>query len=119
MFIKEKNSDLVSLRLQSLENLFEAVHAGLTHPVQRVGSLDLAEVGRSVAARGIEDICLAEHILDHEILPLESNAFFILAHDSYTTFLQLPLEYALAFVNPAEQICQHLSGWINLKIVFT
>lgn len=71
MYIKENN--LVSLRLKPLENLFEAVQARLAHPIQRVGPLDLAEVGRSIAARGIEDICLAVHILDHEVLPLESN----------------------------------------------
>lgn len=71
---KEHDSDLVSLRLKSLENLFEAVQARLTHPIQRVGSLDLAEVGSPIAARGIKDICLAVHILDHEVLPLESNA---------------------------------------------
>lgn len=63
----------MSLRLEPLENLFETIQARLTHPIQRVGPLDLAEVGRSVAARGVEDICLAVHILDHEVLPLESN----------------------------------------------
>lgn len=71
---KEHDSDLMSLCLEPLENLFEAVQARLTHPVQRVGSLDLAEVGRTVAARGIKDVCLAVHILDHEVLPLESSA---------------------------------------------
>lgn len=77
MCIKENNSDLVSLRLEPLENLFEAIQARLTHPIQRVGSLDLAEVGRPIAACGIQDICLAVHILDHEVLPLESSACFI------------------------------------------
>lgn len=77
MHIKENNSHLVSLRLEPLENLFEAIQARLTHPIQRVGSLDLPEVGRSIAARGTEDICLAVHILDHEVLPLEGSATFI------------------------------------------
>lgn len=63
----------MSLRLEPLENLFETIQARLTHPIQRVGPLDLAEVGRSVATRGVEDIRLAVHILDHEVLPLESN----------------------------------------------
>lgn len=89
----------MSLCLEPLENVLEAVQARLTHTVQRVGSLDLAEVGRSIAARGIEDICLAVHILDHEVLPLETNVNLI---SEQTTFLQLPLERALAFVNPAE-----------------
>ena len=91
----------MSLRLEPLQNVLEAVEARLTHPVQRVGSLHLAEVGRSIAARGVEDVCFAVHVLDHEVLPLERKSL------------------ALAFVNPAEQICQHLSGRVNLKMVFT
>lgn len=63
----------MSLRLELLENLFETVQAGLTHPIQRVGALDLAEVGRTVAAGGVEDVCLTEHILDHEVHPLDST----------------------------------------------
>lgn len=66
----------MSLRLEPLENLSEAVQARLAHPIQRVGPLDLTEVGRSIAACGVEDVCLAVHILDHEVLPLESNATF-------------------------------------------
>ena len=66
----------MSLRLEPLENLFEAAQARLTHPIQRIGSLDLAEVGRPIAARGIQDICLAVHILDHEVLPLERKCMF-------------------------------------------
>lgn len=73
MYIKENNRDLVSLRLEPLEDLFKTVQARLTHPVQRVGPLDLAEVGCSVAPRGVEDIGLAVHILHHEVLPLESS----------------------------------------------
>lgn len=67
----------MSLCLEHLENLFKAIQAGLTHPIQRVGSHNLAEVGRSIAAGGIQDICLAVHILDHEVLSLESNAKII------------------------------------------
>ena len=63
----------MSLHLEPLEDLLEAVQARLTHPVQRVGSLDLAEVGRPIAARGVQDICLGVHVLDHEVLPLESK----------------------------------------------
>lgn len=71
-----EDNNLVSLRLEPLKNLFEAVQARLTHPIQRVGPLDLAKVGRAVAARGIEDICLAVHILHHEVLPLEKQCNF-------------------------------------------
>lgn len=67
----------MSLRLEPLKNLFEAVQARLTHPIKRVGALDLAEVGRSIAACGVEDICFAVHILDHEVLTLKGNAHFI------------------------------------------
>lgn len=70
----EHDGDLVSLCLEPLEDLFEAVQAWLTHPIQWVGSLDLAEVWRTVAACGIKNVCFAVHILDHEVLPLESNA---------------------------------------------
>lgn len=67
----------MSLRLEPLEDLFEAVQARLAHPKQRVGPLDLAEVGRSVAARGVQDVCLAVDILHHEVLPLQSNTTVI------------------------------------------
>ncbi len=58
----------MSLRLEPLKNLFEAVQARLTHPIQRVGAFNLAEVWRSKAASCVQDICLAVHILDHEVL---------------------------------------------------
>lgn len=71
--MKECVTDLVSLRLEPLENLFETIQARLTHSIQRIGPLDLAEVGRSAAPGGVENISLAVHILDHEVLPLESE----------------------------------------------
>lgn len=61
----------MSLRLQLLEEQLEAVEAGLAHPEQRVGAADLAEVWSPVAAAGAEDVDLAEHILDHEVLALK------------------------------------------------
>lgn len=61
----------MSLRLQLLEEQLEAVEAGLAHPEQRVGAADLAEVWSPVAAAGAEDIDLAKHILDHEVLALQ------------------------------------------------
>lgn len=70
--MKECVTDLVSLRLEPLENLFETVQARLTHPVQGIGPLGLAEVGRSAAPGSVENISFAVHILDHEVLPLES-----------------------------------------------
>lgn len=75
VWIKEHSNYLMPLCLKPLENLFETIQAWLTHSIQRVGPLDLAEVGRSKAPNGIEDICLAVHILDHEVLPLESNVY--------------------------------------------
>ena len=63
-------SHLVALCVQPLEDLFEAVRAGLAHPVEGVGSFHPAEVGGPVAARGVEDVRLAGHILHHEVLPL-------------------------------------------------
>lgn len=60
----------MSLRLQLLEEQLEAVEAGLSHPEQRVGATHLTEVRRPVAAAGGEDVDLAEHILDHEVLTL-------------------------------------------------
>lgn len=81
---KERKVDLVSQCLQPLKNAFEAIQAGLTHPIQRVGSPDLAEVGRSTAARGVEDVCLAVHILHHEELPLESNLAVFTEQDIQT-----------------------------------
>lgn len=66
-------ANLVSLCLEPLEDLFEAVQAGLAHPVQGIRALGLAEVGRSAAAGGVEHVCFAVHILDHEVLPLESE----------------------------------------------
>ena len=72
-----KENNLLSLCLESLEDLFEAIQAGLTHPIQRVRSLHLAEVGHSIAAFGVEDICLTVHILNHEVLPLETHATLI------------------------------------------
>lgn len=64
-------TDLVSLSLEALENLFEAIQARLPHSVQRIGTLDLTEVGRSAAPGGVENVGFAVHILDHEVLPLE------------------------------------------------
>lgn len=61
----------MSLSLQLLEEQPEAVEAGLTHPEQRVGAAHLAEVWSAVAAAGVEDVGLAEHILDHEVLALQ------------------------------------------------
>lgn len=63
----------MSLRLEPLENLFKTIQTRLTHSVQRVGPLDLTEVRCSIATRGVEHICLAVYILDHEVLPLKSN----------------------------------------------
>lgn len=67
---------LVSLRLEPLEDLFETVQAGLTHSIQRIAPLDLAEVGRSAAPGGVENIGLAVDVLDHEELPLEREGVF-------------------------------------------
>ena len=61
---------LMALGVQPLEDLFEAVQAGLAHPVEGVGSFHPAEVGGPVAGRGVEDVRLAGHILHHEVLPL-------------------------------------------------
>lgn len=61
----------MSLSLQLLEEQPEAVEAGLTHPEQRIGAAHLAEVWSPVAAAGVEDVGLAEHILDHEVLALQ------------------------------------------------
>lgn len=100
MFVKENKIDLMSLRLEPLENLFEAVQTRLTHPIQRVGSLDLTEVGRPVAARGIQDICLAVHILDHEVLPLEKQYKFHLNSSWSMTLLQhFPSLHTPAFIS--------------------
>lgn len=73
--MKECVADLVSLRLEPLEDLFEAVQARLTHSVQRIGPLDLTEVGRSAAPGGVKNVGLAVYILDHEVLPLESEVY--------------------------------------------
>lgn len=64
-------ADLVSLCLEPLEDLFEAVQTGLAHSVQGIRPLGLPEVGRSAAAGGVEHVCFAVHILDHEVLTLE------------------------------------------------
>lgn len=66
-------TDLMSLSLEPLENLFEAIQARLPHSIQRIGTLDLAKVGRSAAPGGVENIGFAVHILDHEVLPLENR----------------------------------------------
>lgn len=66
-------TDLVSLRLEPLEDLFETIQAGLAHSVQRIAPFDLAKVWRSAALGGDENIGLAAHVLDHEVLPLESE----------------------------------------------
>lgn len=63
----------MSLRLQLLEEQPEAVEAGLAHPEQRVGAAHLAEVWSPVAGAGAEDVGFAEHILDHEVLPLQGG----------------------------------------------
>lgn len=63
----------MSLRLQLLEEQLEAVEAGLAHPEQRVRAADLTEVWSPVAAAGAEDIDLAEHVLDHEVLALQGQ----------------------------------------------
>lgn len=68
-------TDLVSLRLEPLEDLFETVQAGLTHSIQRVAAFDLAKVWRSAAPGGDENVGLAGHVLDHEVLPLEMGGF--------------------------------------------
>lgn len=60
----------MSLRLQPLEEQLEAVEAGLAHPEQRVGAARLTEVRSPVAGAGAEDVHLAEHVLDHEVLAL-------------------------------------------------
>lgn len=70
--MKEYVIYLVSPRLEPLENLFETVQARLTHSIERMRPLGLAEVGRSAAPGGVENVSLAVHILDHEVLPLES-----------------------------------------------
>lgn len=64
----------MSLSLQLLQEQPEAVEAGLTHPEQRIGAAHLAEVWSPVAAAGVEDVGLAEHILDHEVLALQREA---------------------------------------------
>lgn len=69
-------TDLVSLRLEPLEDLFETIQAGLTHSIQRVAPFDLAKVWRSAALGGDENVGLAGHVLDHEVLPLEKGGFF-------------------------------------------
>ena len=61
---------LMALCMKPLEDLFEAVQAGLAQPVEGVGSFHPAEVGGPVAARGVEYVRLAGHILHHEVLPL-------------------------------------------------
>lgn len=63
----------MALTLQSLEDLFEAIQAGLTHAVQREAAFALAEVGRSVRAAGAEDVCFAEHVLHHEVGSLKGR----------------------------------------------
>lgn len=73
MKAKECVTGLVSLRLEPLENLLETVQAWLAHSIQRIGPLHLAKVGRSVAPGGVENVSLAVHVLDHEVLPLESE----------------------------------------------
>lgn len=57
--------------LQLLEEQPEAIEAGLAHPEQRVGAADLTEVWGPVATAGAEDVDLAEHVLDHEVLALQ------------------------------------------------
>lgn len=69
----ERMCHLVSLGLEPLENLSETIQAWLTHSIQRIGPLHLAEVGRPAAPGCVENIGLAVHILDHEVLPLESE----------------------------------------------
>lgn len=64
-------TDLMSLSLEPLEDLFEAIQARLPHSIQRIGTLDLTEVGRSTAPTGVENVGFAVYILDHEVLPLE------------------------------------------------
>ena len=66
-------SYLVALCLEPLEDLLEAPQAGLPHAVQGVGPFGLAEVGRPVAARGVQDVRLVVHVLDHEELPLQQQ----------------------------------------------
>lgn len=65
----------MSLRLEPLEDLFETIQAGLTHSIQRVAPFDLAKVWRSAAPGGDENVGLAGHVLDHEVLPLEKGGF--------------------------------------------
>lgn len=60
----------MSLRLQLLEEELEPVEAGLAHPEKRVGAVHLTEVWSSVAAASAEDVDLAEHVLNHEVLSL-------------------------------------------------
>lgn len=56
----------MALALKPLEDLFEAMEAGLPHPKDWVGALELAKVGRSMARRSVQNICLAVNILYHE-----------------------------------------------------
>lgn len=69
----KKGTDLMTLCLESLEDLFEAIQAWLTHAIKGVRSLHLAEVGRPITPCGVKDVRLAVHILDHEILPLQTT----------------------------------------------
>lgn len=57
----------MTLTLESLQDLFEATQAGLTHAVQRESASALSEVGRSVRAGGAENVRFTEHVLHHEV----------------------------------------------------
>lgn len=84
--------DLVSLRLEPLQDALKAAGAGLTHPIEWVRSLHLTEVGCPEGAGRAEDVRFAVHVLHHEVLALEGKrrTFTCLA-----THLNCPFECEL------------------------